>query len=210
MFRGVTPQRHGMTPHTGVPQVRPVPSLVEVLHQAGKRTAFFYNWEPWRDLADPGSLDRSYYMNHCHEPNGDGEWARLAAATRREWTPDFALVYLGGTDIAGHDHGWMSAEYLAAIGRADAAIGPVLEGVNREETAVVVTSDPGGHGRTHGTEMDEDMTLPWGIAGTPGPPGRCLQEPVNIIDHPTTIAALLKVAPARDGAGQVVREAISA
>ena len=71
MFRGVPPQRHGILTNTWVPQVRPIPSLVDVLHQAGKRTAFFYNWEQLRDLADPGSLDRSYYMNNCHEPNGD-------------------------------------------------------------------------------------------------------------------------------------------
>ena len=174
MFRGVTPQRHGILTNTWVPQVRPVPSLVDVLHQAGKRTAFFYNWEQLRDLADPGSLDRSYYMNNCHEPNGDEELASLAAATLREWTPDFAFVYLGGTDVVGHDHGWMSAEYLAAIGRADTAIGTVLEAVNQEETTVIVTSDHGGHERTHGTEMDEDMTIPWVIAGPPVSPGRTL------------------------------------
>ncbi len=209
MFRGVPPQRHGIITNTYVPQVRPVPSLVDVLHQAGKRTAFFYNWEPLRDLADPGSLDRSYYMNNCHEPDGDGELARLAAATLRQWTPDFAFVYLGGTDVAGHDHGWMSAQYLAAVGRADAAIGAVLAAVDPAETTVIVTSDHGGHERTHGTEMDEDMTIPWVIAGPPVPTGRPLQEPVNIIDNPTTIAALLAVAPARDWAGRVVREAIS-
>ena len=90
MFRGVTPQRHGILTNTWVPQVRPVPSLVDVLHQAGKRTAFFYNWEQLRDLADPGSLDRSYYMNNCHEPNGDlgigqlgrGDAARMDARFR--------------------------------------------------------------------------------------------------------------------------------
>ena len=54
------------------------------------------------------------------------------------------------------------------------------------------------------------MTIPWVIAGPAVPLGRRLQEPVSIIDNPTTIAALLKVAPARDWAGQVVREAINA
>ncbi|MDE2808031.1 MAG: alkaline phosphatase family protein [Gemmatimonadota bacterium] len=209
MFRGVPPQRHGILTNTWVPQVRPVPSLVDVLHQAGKRTAFFYNWEQLRDLADPGSLDRSYYMNNCHEPDGDWELASLAAATLREWTPDFAFVYLGCTDIAGHDHGWMSAEYLATIGRADTAIGAVLEAVNQEETVAIVTSDHGGHERTHGTEMDEDMTIPWVISGPAVSPGRSLQKPVSIIDNPTTIATLLEVAPAQDWAGQVVREALA-
>ena len=103
----------------------------------------------------------------------------------------------------------MSAEYLATIGRADTAIGAVLEAVNQEETVAIVTSDHGGHDSTHGTEMDEDMTIPWIISGPPVSPGRSLQEPVSIIDNPTTIAALLEVAPAQDWAGQVVREALT-
>ena len=86
----------------------------------------------------------------------------------------------------------------------------MLEAVNQEETVVIVTSDHGGHEHTHGTEMDEDMTIPWVIAGPAVPSGRHLQEPVSIIDNSTTIAALLEVAPARDWAGQVVREAINA
>ena len=44
------------------------------------------------------------------------------------------------------------------------------------------------------------MTIPWVIAGPAVTSGRRLQEPVSIIDNPTTIAALLKVAPARDWA----------
>ena len=32
---------------------------------------------------------------------------------------DFAFVYLGGTDLVGHAHGWMSEPYLQAIGDAD-------------------------------------------------------------------------------------------
>ncbi|NKB65951.1 MAG: sulfatase-like hydrolase/transferase [Candidatus Latescibacteria bacterium] len=208
MFRGVTPQRHGIITNTWVPQVRPVPSLVDVLHQAGKRTAFFYNWEQLRDLADPGSLDRSYYINNCYESDGDMELAQLTASTLRQWTPDFAFVYLGFTDVAGHDHGWMSSQYLSAIGQADRAIGVVLATVDWASTAVIVTSDHGGHERTHGTEMDEDMTIPWVISGAGIAAGRSLQEPVNIVDNPTTIAALMDVEPARDWAGQVVRQAL--
>ena len=35
------PERHGTVTNTYVPQVRPVRSLVEVLHSAGKTTAMF-------------------------------------------------------------------------------------------------------------------------------------------------------------------------
>ena len=74
---------------------------------------------------------------------------------------DFAFVYLGYTDVAGHNHGWMSAPYVEAVANADRAIGLVMEAIENGKTAIIVTSDHGGHERTHGTEMTEDMTIPW-------------------------------------------------
>ena len=34
-----------------------------------------------------------------------------------------------------------------------------------ESTLIIVTADHGGHDTTHGTEMLEDMTIPWIISG---------------------------------------------
>ena len=162
MFRGVTPERHGITTNTFTPQVRPVPSIIDTAHRAGKKTASFYNWEQLRDLSDPGSLNISYFVNNCYEADGDLELAEAAFAHLRGAEVDFAFVYLGHTDIAGHDHGWMSAPYLEAIGRADRAIGWVLEAIDLEQTTCIVTSDHGGHGQSHGTDMDEDMAITLG------------------------------------------------
>ena len=50
LFHSVTPQRHGILTNTYVPQVRPVKGLCEVLRGAGKKNAFFYNWEELKDL----------------------------------------------------------------------------------------------------------------------------------------------------------------
>jgi predicted AlkP superfamily pyrophosphatase or phosphodiesterase len=208
MFRGVAPGRHGITTNTWVPQVRPVPSLFGVVHAAGHKTASFYNWEQLRDLSDPGSLDRSVYLNNCYDPEGDGELADIAAEFLARHNEGFTFVYLGYTDVAGHESGWMSAPYLEAIGRADRAIGRVLEALD-EETCCIVTSDHGGHDQTHGTQMDEDMTIPWIACGPGVPTGHQLIEPVAIIDNPPTIATLLGVEPARDWAGKVVGEVIS-
>ncbi len=41
IFHSMPPSRHGVTTYT--PPVRPVPRLVEVIHGAGQRTAFFHN-----------------------------------------------------------------------------------------------------------------------------------------------------------------------
>ena len=67
MFHSVTPERHGTTTNTYMPQVRPVKGLCEVLKDARKTCAMFYNWEQLRDVSRPGSLAYSYMVKGCHE-----------------------------------------------------------------------------------------------------------------------------------------------
>ena len=209
MFRSVTPERHGITTNTWVPQVRPVPSLIDLVHAAGLYTSAFYNWEQLRDLSDPGSLDRSIYLNNCYDPQGDYELAGIAADFLTQKSDGFSFIYLGHTDVAGHNAGWMSTPYIEAIGRADRAIGQIAA-VLGEETFLIVTSDHGGHDQTHGTEMAEDMTIPWIACGPGIPSGHLISDPVSIIDTAPTIAKLLDVEPAVDWAGQIVSAATGA
>lgn len=56
LFHSVVPQRHGILTNTFVPMARPVDGLIEKLHNAGKRCAFYYTWEQLRDLAKPACL----------------------------------------------------------------------------------------------------------------------------------------------------------
>src|SRR4051794_350312 len=51
MFRGVPPERHGITANTWTPMARPIPSIIDLVHRAGRRTASFYGWEELRDLS---------------------------------------------------------------------------------------------------------------------------------------------------------------
>ncbi len=98
----------------------------------------------------------------------------------------------------------MSEPYLEAIGTADSAVGEVLSVLDEATTAVIITSDHGGHEKTHGTESAEDMTIPWAMSA-PGvvQPGE-IDEPVSIIDTAPTIADLLDVAPALEWTGRSV------
>ena len=63
LFHSVCPDRHGILSNTYVPQVRPIKGLCEVLSGAGKTCAFFYTWEPLRDLARPLTLARANYAS---------------------------------------------------------------------------------------------------------------------------------------------------
>ncbi len=213
LFRGVPSERHGVTTNNWFPPVRPVPSIIDVVHQAGGATASFYNWEQLRDLSDPGSLNASFFRASSHDPDGDAVIAEGAAAHFAAGVPTFNFVYFGRTDEVGHAHGWMTDEYIAAIGDADAALGVVLQAIeaapNGGNTTVILTADHGGHDKTHGTDSADDMTIPWIVRGPRTPAGHDIESQVEIIDTPATVCRLLDIAPSDVWTGSVVDEAFT-
>lgn len=190
LFLGCRPERHGINTNTWTPPVRPVPGLIDVIHEAGQTTASFFNWEQLRNLSPPGSLNGSFFMKNCDSAGGDREVADLAAHWLSKHDTTFAFVYYGYTDIAGHQHGWMSAPYIEGIENADTCIGKVLEGAP-DNALIIVTSDHGGHGMSHGTDCDEDMTTPLVICGPGVESGSVLQKQVNITDIAPTVIQFL-------------------
>jgi len=190
LFHSVDPGRHGTTDNVYAPQVRPIEGICEVLNRYDKRCAFFFNWEQLRDLTRPGSLAHSYFRSK--EPGSyettNEMLTEAAVKYLKEKEPDFAFVYLGWTDEAGHGHGWMGEEYMRSIYASWNDINQLIDAVS-EEYAVIVTADHGGHDRTHGTTLAEDMTIPVICYGKPFEAGKVL-EGVSIKDIAPTILAL--------------------
>ena len=206
IFHSVPPTRHGITTNTWTPMARPIPGLVDVARMAGLRSAFFHNWEPLRDLNVPGSLAFSYFRDNCYtDPDGDAVIVDEALRYIRSDHPDFAFVYLGTVDVAGHDYGWMSPRYLEQLTRVDGALGTLLAGLP-SEYSLVVNSDHGGHERSHGADIPEDMLVPWIAAGANIRPGFEILAPVGLIDTAPTVARLLGIKPHPDWEGRCVDE----
>ena len=205
LFLGVDPGRHGITTNTWTPQARPVPGLIEVLRASGGQAASFYNWEQLRDISRPGSLQASFFLSNCHDAGGSGdrELAALATSWLSKNEVDFAFVYLGYADIAGHGYGWMSEPYLEGIANADRCIGQVI-GVLPADSTIIVTSDHGGHDHTHGTDCDEDMTIPLIISGAGIPAGQPIGRQVAITDIAPTAAGLLGLAAPPEWTGRAI------
>lgn len=209
MLRGVPVTRHGITSNQFQPLARPVPSLFDAAHAAGKRTGIFYNWEQLRDLAEPGSMNVGFFRRDCYSAEGDQRIAAAATQHLKSEPLDFVFIYLGWTDECAHKNGWMSDPYMRAIENADACIGQVLAALpNQSDTAVLVQSDHGGHDRSHGTDRDEDMLIPWILSGAGVRRGVQLEQPVQIFDTCTTLAHLLGIPQAPEWEGRVVREAL--
>ena len=198
IFHSVPPARHGILSNDWAPMARPLPGLVEVAYHAGKRSAFFHNWEQLRDLSRPGYLEYALFIHSGEtrglaDPGADDLTAQEAARTIAARQFDFAFVYFGSVDIAGHAYGWMSDGYLAQLAHVDAAFGNLLSALPADST-VLVQSDHGGHERMHGTDMAEDMLIPWMIGGPGIRQGHEIAAEVSLLDTAPTLARIMGLA----------------
>lgn len=209
LFHSVDPGRHGVTTNTFTPQVRPINGLDEKIKDAGKRSAHFYTWDELRDLHRPGDVERIEFID-IHEYYQDpetGEYIDTVISKKaidyiNLKKPDFAFIYMGLTDGAGHRDGWMSNLQLFAINNAVSCLKNVIENIPEEYT-IIITADHGGHDRCHGTDMPEDMTIPVIIKSKEYPVGE-INKAVSIKDLAPTITKLLNITPDKEWEGSAI------
>lgn len=197
LFHSVDPQRHGVLTNVYTPQVRPIAGICEQLRKYDKTCAMFYNWEELKDLTRPDSMLHTCYISShlLGYETAQTETADRALSFLKKFSPDFTFLYFGGPDGVGHKKGWMSPEYLEFISFTWDLIEKVCENIGNEYT-VMVTADHGGHDRTHGFDIPEDMTIPV-IVNEKG----YNMNRVNLKDIAPTVCKILNVPPAKEWEG---------
>ena len=193
LFHSVTPDRHGTTTNTYMPQVRPIPGLFEQLALYGKKCAFFYSWEELRDIGRPASLACSYLYSGEKNTYKKADMMVTQQAIRDipAERPDFAFIYLGFTDDIGHRIGWMTPQYMDACRLAFDQIERMFDTFSKNYT-IIFTADHGGHQRLHGMDIPEDMLIPITFTG-PSFKANAKIPPVNLCDIAPTITDLMGV-----------------
>ena len=200
MLSGEPPDQHHVTWNnvaTAEKDVIDFATVFSVARAHGYRTAAFFSKAKFSPLQLPGSLDYS------QAPGGLwGKWAaaRTVSDVRghlEKDKPNLLFVHLPDPDTAGHSAGWMSEAYGRAVQATDAALAELL--VAAEKTygsgnySVVVTADHGGHGRGHGTEDPNDVTIPWIAWGRGVNAGVMTDVAINTFDTAPTVLWLLGV-----------------
>lgn len=212
IFSGRSPIGHNVLTNTGSPDTAPeINTILELAKYNGLSTAAFYSWEQLRNLAPPGVLDQAFHINTLilDKEIRDRTIAEVAAQRITATEPDLSFVYFEGVDIAGHDYGWMSEEYVEAINRTDKAIALLLARLSpkqREKYTIVVISDHGGIGTHHKKDVPEVMTVPWIVAGPAAKHNYRIKSELSVLDAAPTIAALLGIAPHWEWEGKVIKE----
>lgn len=205
MFYGVPPVRHGIVTNVYTPPVRPVNGIAEQLSAAGKVCAAFYNWEPMRHVWQSETMKYSFYAEAYQEENTDALLTEQLLALLARKSPDFLFLHMVETDEkGGHDHGWMSPEYLNQLSNALSCAQRIYEAAG-EDYHIILTADHGGHDRGHGDNCPEDMTIPMFFYGRHFAPGKELEQ-ISLLDLAPTIACLTGAAAAREWEGRVLCE----
>jgi predicted AlkP superfamily pyrophosphatase or phosphodiesterase len=172
MLTAVTPRKHGIEWNRDLPLKEAVypnyPTLFEMARRAGYTTAMVAGKTKFDILNKPGTIQYVYLPAKDEVENDHA----LVAAEKiiAEHQPEVLFIHFSAVDYIGHKYGWASAEQLAAIEQADGHVQRVLAALARagltERTMVIVTSDHGGAGKTHGQADDpRSRYIPWIIAG---------------------------------------------
>ncbi len=201
LFHSVDPTRHGIGTNGYVPQVRPIEGMFDRFDKFDKKCAFFYTWEELRDLGRHDHIHTAVCFNQHKQSDTDPKITDAAIEYINAENPDFLFLYLGETDeVGGHDCGWMSEQYMKSVSKALSCVKKLRNSID-ESYNIILLADHGGHDRSHGSDMPEDMTIPICCNGPAFEKGKELHG-LSIKDVAVTIAKLLEVSPAKEWEGK--------
>ncbi len=217
MLTGVPPEQHGIhynsDPKPGQPKSPAWPTLFGIAHRAGRTTALCAGKSKFSVLADSSVLDfRWLPARGSNAP--DSTVAETAARWIRTKRPDVLFVHLPGLDGAGHASGWGSPAQVRAATTVDHALARVLAALatapTDDSTLVIVSSDHGGEGRSHGGMRASSRFIPWIVAGPGVRANYDLTQLTNLHVHTedtfATALAWLGLGPEKPVRGRAVSE----
>lgn len=210
MVTGVNPQIHGVGFNDWRPgQMRlALPTVFTEVRRRGGAVHLLVAKEKLRFLVpEEVPLDYLAYPRH-RQADVIAAAARLFAERR----PALLFVHVADADDVGHRYGWMSSRYLTVIAAVPALVDGLLQAIRAagalNDTLVIVTADHGGHGRTHGTALPEDLTIPWVALGGPVRGGVVLERRIWTYDTAATALFALGLPVPDNWQGRPVVEAL--
>ena len=171
MLTGVIPQKHGILWNEELPLAKPyytkVPTVMEMAVKVGYETAMIAGKAKFQTLNKPGTI--TYVYVTADEPDNNQEVATAAVKILETHKPAVTFIHFADVDTVGHAKGWGSREQLAAIEKTDTQLAQIFAALDRAQlrssTVVLLTSDHGGAGLTHGPDDPRSRRIPWIVVG---------------------------------------------
>jgi predicted AlkP superfamily pyrophosphatase or phosphodiesterase len=216
LLTGAAPERHGIqSEHFHIPRPRgPVHPIAKELAKHSLPTSFFMPRVPFLMRGIAARISTTLGLGAFRNQGNDaGEVLAAARSTLELQRRGLIMMHWLDADRAGHDSGWMSAEYGTAAARMDAALGDLMSAVDLTDptTLVIALADHGGGGGTlkhHDSAHPLDTTIPVMLAGGAVMP--CdLGADVSLTDVPATILWALGIARPESYAGRPLLQAFA-
>ncbi|MFD0892883.1 alkaline phosphatase family protein [Luteolibacter ambystomatis] len=175
---GTNPCDQQPVPKGGSYQSKAAPHFAKYLKEAvpSASIASITSW-PWIEtyMIAPQT---QYFDMHVAAPGKDylvkdEEVSRQAAELLKTGNPDVMFLHYSQVDGAGHSTGFATDNpaYLSAIEHVDGLVAQVMDAVKarpqiaKESWLVIVVTDHGGNGRSHGGQSEGERTIPMIVAG---------------------------------------------
>jgi hypothetical protein len=193
IFTGVEPSKHGVRSNGNYQNIeRGFPTFFKrAADELGLNSAAVVHWGP---LLDSHIEETSL---HFSARGLDSEVKQAMIEHLHSGESQVHYVHFDDPDHAGHATGFSAynPEYIAAVEGNDSMIGELVEAIlerpniNAEDWLIVVTSDHGGSGRSHGALNLEMQRIPLIVSG-PTAQRRRLEGGSHLDVHPTVMAHL--------------------
>ena len=227
MLTGVGPDKHQVLWNNYEPirgKVK-VPTIFAIAKQSDPKlsTAMFAGKVKFRHLWQPGSLDVFDFKGLQEDKpmagteeveksvNPSQAVAKSAAAYIIEKKPDLCFIHFADPDSAGHKSGWGSPEQKEAFKVSDQALSQIVTALKQagiaDSSVLIISADHGGHGKGHGENIPDDMTIPWIVWGKGVKKNFTITQPVTTYDSAATALWLLGVPLPAEFDGKPVRQA---
>ncbi len=137
--------------------------------------------------------------------------AGSAAAYIVEKKPNLCFIHFPDPDSAGHQSGWGSPEQKEAFKVSDQALSQIVRALTAtgiaEKSVIIISADHGGHDKTHGLDIPDDMEIPWIAWGKGVKRGFAISDAVTTYDSTATALWLLGVPIPAEFDGKPVKSA---
>lgn len=171
LMTGVEADRHLVGGNSDLRDLSPsFPTFLKLVKDSypDKTVAASVSWHPLIDdlidFEDPTTLDGS------HKASSDEDMASVAESWIRNGDYDVIFVDFDDCDHAGHSSGFdgYGSVYGAAVIKTDKLVGDLLDAIltrsDGEEWLIVLTSDHGGQGTSHGGDDPYNRHVPFMVA----------------------------------------------
>jgi len=210
LVTGLTSKRHGMTGNVYTPELghTKFDTIFTIAKKSGLGTALFVGKKKLSYINVPGTIE--HYKSTDMSEDSVGQITQSYSSYLKEHKPGLTLIHFPYPDLTGHRKGWMSAEYLDSIGVVDKALGTIIESLKEagifKSTFIVITSDHGGEGNTHGRLVANSINIPWLAIGKKVKADYRIREQVYIYDTAPTVLRALGLTPTANIDGRVIKE----